>query len=347
MKRVLVTGSSGYLGRVLVRALEEHPLVARVVGVDQQPPPPVPGGGLIAAGAKYRFCRADIRDEFLLRSILEDEGIDTVFHLAFQMGEPKDEVHARAINVGGSLTVLEAANKSSTAKRLILSGSASAYGARRGNPEFLSEDDPLRADTLRYGIHKRLVEQELEKAMPAVRRSLQVCVLRICTIVGGSERGDGPVKTFCELPVAVSVLLQRGGLQFISEAELMRVFLRALEAPELRGPYNVAPDDYTTIAEICRALGKPRLPIPYFLLWAAFFLARRLGGRLDLTENIVSYLAYPVALSNKKLKKTLGLSFAKGSLEAFLECARTLARPAQARAEQTAAAAPPGAKGGT
>lgn len=316
-RRVLVTGCSGYLGGVLVKTLLEHPLVARVAGMDQAPlkTPQNP---------KFKHYSADIRDEFWLRSILEEEAIDTVFHLAFMMGEPQDEALARAVNVGGTLTVLEAANKSSRVAKLILSGSASAYGARADNPEFLKEEDPLRASTLRYGIHKRLVEEELAKALPRVRKSLQVVVLRICTIVGASERGKGPVRTFCELPLGISVLFRAGGLQFISEADLLMVMRKVMEAPQLRGTYNVAPDDYTTIAAICRSLGKFRLSVPYTLLWLALFLARRLGRRTDLTENIIGYLAYPCVVSNEKIKKALGLALSRGSLDAFLECAHAL-----------------------
>ena len=51
---------------------------------------------------------------------------------------------------------------------------------------------------------------------------------------------------------------------------------------------------------------------------------RRLGGRSDLTEKVVSYLAYPAVMSNAKIKKALGIRFPKGSLEAFLACAKTL-----------------------
>lgn len=315
-KRVLVTGSSGYLGRVLVEALLKHPLVSRVVGVDLAP------AGL--ADPKFKPRPADIRDEFLMRSILEEEAVDTIYHLAFVMGEPRDEIRARAVNVGGTLNVLEAANKSSTVKRLIISGSASAYGARADNPEFLREEDPLRADTLSYGIHKRMVEEELAKALPAVRKSLQTVILRICTIVGASPRGAGPVATFCRLPLGVSVLFRKGGLQFIGEDELMRVMLRVMEAADMRGAFNVAPDDRTTLAELCKAMGKPRLPAPYSALWLALYLLRRIGGKTDVTEKVVSYLAYPAVLSNAKIKKALGIRFQKGSLESFLQRAKTM-----------------------
>lgn len=327
-KKVLVTGCSGYLGGVLVSALLDHPLVSKVVGIDLS--------AARVSHPRFKHYAADIRDEFLLRSIIEDEGVDVVYHLAFMMGEPRDEALARAINVGGTLTLLDACNKSSCVQKLILSASASAYGARRGNPEFLTEEDPLRADTLRYGIHKRLVEEELAKSMPGLRRSLRVVVLRICTIVGKGERTDGPVKIFCGMPVAVSVLFHKGALQFISEPDLMKVMLKAMEVSDFHGVYNVGPDDYTTIAHVARALGKARVPLPYFALWLALFLLRRLDRRSPATEKIVSYLAYPAVVSNAKLKKTLGVSFSKGSLEAFLECARALGAPApSAEAEKS------------
>lgn len=326
MHKILVTGCSGYLGGVLTRALLESPKVERVVGLDVAAPRGV-------ESPKFRFHAADVRDEFLLRTVLQEERVDAVFHLAFAMGEPKDAVRSREINVGGTLTVLEACHKTASVKRLILSASASAYGARRGNPEYLTESDPLRADTLLYGVHKRQVEEEVSRALPAVRRGLEVALLRICTIVGRGERGDGPVKTFCALPAGVSVLFHEGGLQFITEQDLTAVMLKALEAPVLRGAFNVAPDDYTTVAEICRALDKPRVPLPYFLLWGALYLARRLGGRLDLSEKVVSYLAYPCVLSNAKVKEALGVRFTRGSLDAFLDCARALA-PEAAPAER-------------
>lgn len=313
---VLVTGSSGYLGRVLVARLLSHPEVQRVVGLDAAPSSVV--------HPKFKHYGGDIRDEFYLRSLLQEEKIDTIFHLAFIMGEPRDHALAMSVNVGGTLTVLEAASKSVSVRKLVISGSASAYGARSNNPKFLSEDRPLRARTLRYGVYKREVEEQLAKAIPEARKDLQVTILRVCTIVGSSARGKGPVTTFCELPCGVSVLFRKGGLQFIHEDDLMDVMLRVMQTPSFRGIYNVAPDDCTTIAALCRKMGKPRLAAPYSALWLAFFLARRLLRRSDVTENVVSYLAYPVVLSNQKIKRDLGVSFKRGSEEAFLECARAL-----------------------
>ncbi|MBI5623266.1 MAG: NAD-dependent epimerase/dehydratase family protein [Elusimicrobia bacterium] len=311
-KKVLVTGCSGYLGDLLVRNLLTHPIVQKVVAVDLKPPK-------VPARPKFKHCAADIRDEFLLRSIISEEGIDTVFHLAFMEADPSRAVLSHAMNVGGTLTVFDAANRSSGVTKLIITSSTWAYGARRGNPLPLRESDRLRATDWPYGLHKRLVEEELSKSLPQCRKGLHVAVLRLATVVGGSERPQGPVRLFCEAPFGVSVMLRPGHLQFLSEGDFCRVMNRAMEEPSFSGTYNVAPDGWTTVGDLCRRLGKPRVPMPYSILWPLFFLSKRIQKRSTVSEDLADMLAFPVVASNDKIKKALGLSFEDDSETAFLE----------------------------
>ncbi|MBI5208946.1 MAG: NAD-dependent epimerase/dehydratase family protein [Elusimicrobia bacterium] len=313
-KKVLVTGCSGYLGELLVKDLLAHPIVQKVVAVDLKPPK-------LPARPHFKHCAADIRDEFLLRSIIEEESIDTIFHLAFLETDPSRAVLSHAVNVGGTLTVFDAANKSSSVNKLVITGSTWAYGARRRNPLFLDEGQPLTATDWPYGLHKRLVEEELRKSLPQARKNLNVVVLRFCTVVGGSERPQGPVRLFCEMPFGLSVMLRSGALQFLSESDFCRTMNRVMEEPSLSGTFNVAPDDYTTLSNLCRRLGKWRLPMPYGVLWLLFFLARRLNKDSIVSEDLANLLAFPVVVSNEKIKKALGLEFDKSSEDAFLECA--------------------------
>ncbi len=330
-KKVLVTGCSGYLGDILVRNLLSHPIVAKVVAMDLKAPnlPPRP---------KFKHLVADIRDEFLLRSVLEEEAIDTVFHLAFMMADRDKPVLTHAVNVGGTLTVFDACNKSSSVTKLVITSSCWAYGARRGNPARLTEEHPLRASSWPYGLHKRLVEAELAKSLPSCRRNLRVAVLRLCTVVGPSERTGGPVHSFCAAPAAPSILLSRGALQFLSETDFARVMNRAMENPDFAGTYNVAPDTETTIAALCRRLGKTRIPLPYVAAWLGLAFGRRFSRNTALSEDLANILAFPVLLSNEKIKKNLGISFEKGSEEAFLEAAAACAALPPAPSDR-----PPGA----
>jgi UDP-glucose 4-epimerase len=312
-KRVLVTGCSGYLGRLLAARLLEHPLVARVIAMDAAAP-------VLPAHPKLRAVRADIRDEYILRSVLEEEAVDAVFHLAFLDADDAEDVRPRETNVHGTIVVLEAADKSPRVQRLVIAGSTAAYGARRGNGRLLSEAHPLRAAGLAYAVHKRRVEEELATALPQVRSSLQVAILRLCTVVGPGARPDGLVRRFCRLPFVVSALGRQGALQFLSESDALEAFCRALEAVQLRGAFNVVPDDSVTIAQVCRALNKRRLPLPYSWLWLGLWLGRRLF-KTTIPEGIASYLAYPVVASNQKFKTAVGFAPAHGSLEALLTCA--------------------------
>jgi nucleoside-diphosphate-sugar epimerase len=121
----------------------------------------------------------------------------------------------------------------------------------------------------------------------------------------------------------MSVLGRRGRLQFLSEEDAAAAFCRALEAADLRGAFNVVPEDSVALDEICRRLGKWRLPVPLIPLWLGLFLGRRLLGT-TIPEGVAPYLAYPVVASSQKTKETLGFSAKQSSLEALLACANSI-----------------------
>ena len=76
MRRVAVTGSSGYLGSQLVARLAEHDDVETIVGVDFRPPSDSP--------AKLRFYQQDVATPF--SEVFEKERVDTAVNLAFVVG---------------------------------------------------------------------------------------------------------------------------------------------------------------------------------------------------------------------------------------------------------------------
>jgi len=93
--RILVTGSSGWLGRCLVPRLQRDG--HQVIGLD-----PVPGATTHVVGS--------VEDRALIRATLRDNGIDAVVH-AGALHKPHVETHGRAaflaVNVEGTLNLLE------------------------------------------------------------------------------------------------------------------------------------------------------------------------------------------------------------------------------------------------
>ncbi len=125
MARIIVTGSTGFLGQALVPALEKEG--HSVVKIDRRP------------DTSGTTVVADVRD---LDSMMENiKDTDAVFHLAslIEAGESvKEPQRFLDWNVSGTLNVLEAMRENGV-KHLIFSSSAAIYGDPIKVP--IQEDD--------------------------------------------------------------------------------------------------------------------------------------------------------------------------------------------------------------
>lgn len=315
---ILITGASGYLGTSLINELIKRKDINQIIGTDVQTPK--------ISNEKFIFYKVDTRDSKKHRGLLEKYKVSQVFHFAFVLGEPKDEKQAYSINVKGTEAIIEASNQVKTVKRIIFAGSISAYGAIKTNKLFLKEDSPLKANTLKYGINKRLMENTIEKQKSSLREDLKLLILRICTIVGPTDRDGGAVQAFLSAPFGLSILRRPCPIQFVHEEDLFNAFNKVMDKPNLSGIYNLAPDDYTSIKEICTKLKKTHIYLPYSIAYMLFFIIFRVKPSLGISENSVSYLSYPTVVDNKKIKKEINIKFKYQSLEAFVSCANALLR---------------------
>ncbi|HUO50638.1 MAG TPA: NAD-dependent epimerase/dehydratase family protein [Candidatus Paceibacterota bacterium] len=113
---VAVTGGTGFLGRVVLRTLDDHGY--RVAAL-------VRGAHADAPGAS-RIVEGDITDyKSLVRLVV---GVHTVVHLA---AAKSDELESRAVNVDGMRNLIEACRKEKVS-RIIYVSTASAKIARKG-----------------------------------------------------------------------------------------------------------------------------------------------------------------------------------------------------------------------
>jgi UDP-glucuronate 4-epimerase len=190
MKRVLVTGSAGFIGFHLASALKKRGDF--VVGLDEfnsyyQPRLKEKRAEKLASLAvtTHRLCLSDF-DPIL--SLLEKEKISHIVHLAAQAGvrhsllEPNAYVES---NLQGFVSILEAARRFPGMK-LVYASSSSVYGANRKTP--FAETDPTDAPTNLYGATKKA--NELMAHAYHHLYGLSVTGLRYFTVYGPWGRPD-------------------------------------------------------------------------------------------------------------------------------------------------------------
>ena len=138
---VFVTGGSGLLGGWLVNRLLSAR--ARLVCLvrDRLPNPQVVSSELLQHA---RLIQGDIRDQLLIERTLQENRIDTVFHVAAQavVGiANKNPVATFETNIQGTWCVLEACRQNPGVRQVVVSSSDKAYGEQAELP--YHEEMPL------------------------------------------------------------------------------------------------------------------------------------------------------------------------------------------------------------
>jgi UDP-glucose 4-epimerase len=180
--KVLVTGGAGFIGANLCRSLAAGSTFGEVVALDD-----------LSTGRKENL--ADVSDVELVEGSILDaplldalfEDVDSVVHLAARPSVPRslaDPMATHAVNVNGTMEVLEAARRHGL-PHLILASSSSVYGA---NPTLPKREDMATLPVSPYAASKLAAES----ATLAYGRSFDLPVLafRFFNVFGPLQPAD-------------------------------------------------------------------------------------------------------------------------------------------------------------
>jgi UDP-glucose 4-epimerase len=310
-RRVLVTGAAGYLGSALVETLAarlQRGELDAVVASDVREVP----AELRRPGVRYE--RYDVREAGALEPLLAAHSVDTVVHLAAIVtpaaGSSRELEYA--VDVTGTRHVLEACVAAGV-RQLVVTSSGAAYGYHRDNPEWLSEDHPLRGnEAFAYSHHKRLVEEMLAEHRRRHPELRQV-VLRVGTILGEATRNQ--ITALFDRPRLLAIRGSRSPFVFIWDRDVVGAIEHAIRTGAA-GVYNVAGDGALSIQEIAARLGKRCITLPAWALQAALAVLHPLRLSRYGPEQ-VDFLRYRPVLDNRRLKQELGYVPMKTSAEVF------------------------------
>jgi len=284
--RALVTGASGFIGRVLCRQLLEQgdevfALVRR--------PGSEPAGTTALVG--------DLRDGAALRGRVEQAQPDCVVHLAAEIASQRREDKLVEVNVRGTERLLDAClhgagDGTGSGPRFVFSSTV-VTGDARG--ELLSEDRPLPVQTP-YGRAKQEGERMIRES------GLPYAIVRPSHVYGSGGWYAEELVPRLRQPGRFAVIGRGENLWDVVHVEdVASALVLAATSPDAGAVHHVADDEPITffdfMALTARALGTGpprRIPVA---------LARLAAGR-----NAVDAVIRSARSSNAKAKRELGWS---------------------------------------
>lgn len=199
MKRVLVTGSAGFIGSNLVMRLLDNEEPISIVGLDNlndyyDPKLKEYRLSLIETKVKshsvhnYSFIRGSIADKELINNIFNDNHFDIVVNLAAQAGVrysiENPDVYIES-NILGFYNILEAC-RHNPVKHLVYASSSSVYGGNKKVP--FSVDDKVDNPVSLYAATKK--SNELFAHCYSKLYNIPTTGLRFFTVYGPAGRPD-------------------------------------------------------------------------------------------------------------------------------------------------------------
>lgn len=261
MRRVLVTGGAGFIGSHIVEELLRGGASVRVLDNFSSGK----GENLGTFRGHLEILDGDLRDAQTVKSAMQD--MELVFHLAAFVSVPQsmaDPETCFAVNVAGTVTLLEAARQAGVYK-VVLSSSTAVYGDTDKFPT--DEETPLKPLSP-YALSKQV--NELYARFYTRSFNLPVVALRYFNVYGPRQRPDSDYAA--AIPIFVRhlaagepIAIHGDGKQsrdFIFVKDVVRANLMAAESDVAGEAFNICTGRETTLLDLLEELSElsPRQP---------------------------------------------------------------------------------------
>jgi len=285
--KVLVTGVSGRIGRIVARRLlfEGHELI----GIDRRPWPDAPKG--------LQMHNVDIRKR-PAENVFRTDRPDAVIHMATVTHFTSRREERNRINLGGTRRIFEFSAKYGV-KHVVFVGRHTYYGAAADSPLFHSEQEPPMAVST-FPELADLVAADLFAGSALWRfPKMTTCVLRSVYTLGPSRHGT--LASFLRGPAVPAVLGFDPLFHFIHEEDAAKAICTAL-SQSLNGVFNVAGPQPVPLSKVIEVTGRRRVPIPEALM------QRALGrfGLPKLPTGAITHMKYPVVIDGLLFRQATG-----------------------------------------
>ena len=305
MKKVLVTGATGFLGKYVVEELVEHGYQVRAFGRNR-------AIGQSLVNASVTFIQGDLTNQEDLTKACQE--MDMVVHagaLSTVWGPWEDFYQT---NVLGTKYVLEACREAKI-ERLVYVSSPSIYAAPRDQLD-IKESDAPQENRLNNYIRSKLASEKLFKDYPDVSS----VILRPRGLFGIGDTSILPRVLNLSQKIGIPLIGDGRQLMDMTCVENVALAIRlALETPQAAGEvYNITNGEprafRNLIEETLRGLGYPihyrKIPAPLVSAISSslefIYKSLKLKGEPALTRYTYYLLRYSQTLDISKAERDLG-----------------------------------------
>ncbi len=329
--RYVITGGSGYIGSRLTEILAAREEVEQIINLDVRPP--------ARPHAKATFVRSDVRDFAAVRDQLESTQPDALVHLAFLLNPIRDEALMYDIDVNGTQAVLRAAAEVGTHQVLVTS-SATAYGAFPDNPKPIAEDWPVRGQPDFSYARDKAEADRLCQLWALEQADRVMTIVRPCIVFGPNV--DNYISRGWEkssfMPIMDGVDEE---FQLVHEDDVVSAIAGLLDA-KAGGAFNVAGDGSLRWGESAQMIGLKTREMSLKAVRRIYTVAWALHvPRVEAPPGNLNFIRYPWVVSNEKLKTEIGWEPTADTREVFVETMYSkglIATPPARTAQRSAAA---------
>lgn len=263
-RSVAVSGARTFLGKNLLKLVEEDEQIRRIVVID--PDPPTYAGNKTRS---YLVDRTQPNASARMAEILAAENVDTFVHLGFLEGPVRSAAWAHEFESVGTLNILNACRERRI-QRLVLGSSTTLYGPHFDNPHFLAESAPLRGVFGASFFADKIDAERQVEAFAREQTGASVTVLRFAPILGPTV--DSYLTRWLSRRLVPTLLGYDPLLQFVHEVDAVFALKLALDR-DAPGVFNIVGEGVLPTSTVIKLLGQRALPLPHFL-------ARRLTALL-------------------------------------------------------------------
>jgi nucleoside-diphosphate-sugar epimerase len=212
--RALVTGGAGFIGSHVVEELLRAGNSVRVLDNFSNGKPE----NLAGMPGKLEILEGDLRDMAMVRFAIHD--VEVIFHLAAFISVPQsmaDPETCFAVNVAGTVNLLEAARKAG-ARKVVISSSTAVYGNTNIFPT--TEETPLQPLSP-YAASKQV--NEIYASLYSRVLGLPVISLRYFNVYGPRQRPDSPYAA--AIPIFVNHLVKNEPITIFGDGKQSRDYI--------------------------------------------------------------------------------------------------------------------------